>query len=54
MLFCEILFGKMLFGEMLFGEMLLGRSSIKKTCFQSKSNFITEDHFVQHMNTTIK
>ncbi len=25
----------------------------EKTCFQNKSNFITEDYFVQHMNITI-
>jgi hypothetical protein len=27
---------------------------LEKTCFQNKTNFITEDQFVQHMNTTIK
>ncbi len=26
----------------------------KKTCFQTKSKFITEDQFVKHMNITIK
>jgi len=26
----------------------------KKTCFQNKSKFTTEAHFVQHMNITIK
>ncbi len=26
---------------------------IKKTCFQNKSNFITEDHFAKHVNITI-
>jgi hypothetical protein len=24
----------------------------EKTCFQNRSKFITEDHFVQHMNIT--
>jgi hypothetical protein len=25
----------------------------EKTCFQNKSKFITEDHFVKHVNITI-
>ncbi len=27
--------------------------NIRKTCFQNKSKFNTEDHIVQHMNITI-
>ncbi len=26
----------------------------RKDCFQNKSKFITEDHFIKHMNVTIR
>ncbi len=33
----------------IYAQLLL---NYKKTCFQDKSKFITEDYFVQHMNIT--
>ncbi len=36
--------------KLLFGG---NKLDIRKDCFQNKSKFITEDHFLKHMNITI-
>ncbi len=38
----------------MFYDLAHAMSCTRKDCFQSKSKFITEDHFTKHVNITIR